>query len=83
MTIPPFVMPCIPTRAVKPPAGPGWVHEIKHDGYRLQVVGDKSAPVHPPRVRCPSSQVWVTLMTKSATNDLSSTIDGMSISMAT
>jgi bifunctional non-homologous end joining protein LigD len=32
-----FVPPCIPTRAVKPPAGPGWVHEIKHDGYRLQV----------------------------------------------
>ena len=21
----------------KPPAGPDWVHEIKHDGYRLQV----------------------------------------------
>jgi bifunctional non-homologous end joining protein LigD len=37
-----FIAPCIPTRAVKPPAGPGWVHEIKHDGYRLQVrrVGD-------------------------------------------
>jgi bifunctional non-homologous end joining protein LigD len=32
-----FPPPCIPTRAVKPPAGPGWVHEIKHDGYRLQV----------------------------------------------
>jgi bifunctional non-homologous end joining protein LigD len=32
-----FVPPCIPTRAPKPPAGPGWVHEIKHDGYRLQV----------------------------------------------
>jgi bifunctional non-homologous end joining protein LigD len=32
-----FVAPCIPTRAVKPPAGRGWVHEIKHDGYRLQV----------------------------------------------
>jgi bifunctional non-homologous end joining protein LigD len=29
--------PCIPTRALKPPAGLGWVHEIKHDGYRLQV----------------------------------------------
>jgi bifunctional non-homologous end joining protein LigD len=26
-----FVSPCIPT------AGPEWVHEIKHDGYRLQV----------------------------------------------
>jgi bifunctional non-homologous end joining protein LigD len=29
--------PCIPTRAVKPPAGPDWVHELKHDGYRLRV----------------------------------------------
>jgi ATP-dependent DNA ligase len=26
-----FVEPCIPTRAAKPPAGPDWVHEIKHD----------------------------------------------------
>ena len=32
-----YVPPCIPTGAPKPPAGPGWVHEIKHDGYRLQV----------------------------------------------
>jgi ATP-dependent DNA ligase len=35
-----FVPPCIPTRAPKPPAGPDWVHEIKHDGYRLQVRRD-------------------------------------------
>jgi bifunctional non-homologous end joining protein LigD len=26
---------CIPTRASKPPVGPQWIHEIKHDGYRL------------------------------------------------
>jgi bifunctional non-homologous end joining protein LigD len=32
-----YIPPCIPTRAVQLPAGPGWVHEIKHDGYRLQV----------------------------------------------
>jgi bifunctional non-homologous end joining protein LigD len=32
-----FVPPCIPTRANKVPVGPDWVHEIKHDGYRLQV----------------------------------------------
>jgi hypothetical protein len=32
-----FVDPCIPTRAYRVPSGPGWVHEIKHDGYRLQV----------------------------------------------
>jgi bifunctional non-homologous end joining protein LigD len=38
-----FIAPCIPTRAPKPPAGADWVHEIKHDGYRLQVrrVGDQ------------------------------------------
>ena len=35
-----FVPSCIPTRALKPPAGTDWVHEIKHDGYRLQVRRD-------------------------------------------
>jgi bifunctional non-homologous end joining protein LigD len=35
-----FIQPCIPTRAAKPPAGPDWVHEIKHDGYRLIVRRD-------------------------------------------
>jgi bifunctional non-homologous end joining protein LigD len=29
--------PCIPTRGTKVPAGPDWLHEIKHDGYRLLV----------------------------------------------
>jgi bifunctional non-homologous end joining protein LigD len=32
-----FIDPCIPTRAAKPPSGPAWVHEVKHDGYRLIV----------------------------------------------
>jgi hypothetical protein len=32
-----FIDPCIPALAAKPPSGPGWVHEIKHDGYRLIV----------------------------------------------
>jgi ATP-dependent DNA ligase len=35
-----FIQPCIPTRAAKPPSGPDWVHEIKHDGYRLIVRRD-------------------------------------------
>ena len=34
MTAAPF-QPCIPTRAVAPPTGERWVHEIKHDGFRL------------------------------------------------
>jgi len=27
--------PCLPTGTAEPPAGPGWLHEIKHDGFRL------------------------------------------------
>jgi bifunctional non-homologous end joining protein LigD len=38
-----FIQPCIPTRAAKPPSGPGWVHKIKHDGYRLIVRRDGPA----------------------------------------
>jgi ATP-dependent DNA ligase len=34
---PGFIEPCIPSQADKPPVGPDWVHEIKHDGYRLIV----------------------------------------------
>jgi bifunctional non-homologous end joining protein LigD len=29
--------PCIPTRGTQVPAGPDWIHEVKHDGYRLIV----------------------------------------------
>jgi bifunctional non-homologous end joining protein LigD len=29
--------PCIPTHEAKVPSGPDWIHEIKHDGYRLIV----------------------------------------------
>jgi bifunctional non-homologous end joining protein LigD len=30
-----FIEPCAPTVVAKPPSGPGWLHEIKHDGYRM------------------------------------------------
>ena len=29
--------PAAPTVAKQPPTGPGWAHELKHDGYRLQI----------------------------------------------
>src|SRR6476661_6059696 len=32
-----FIRPCLPTVAQEPPRGPGWLHELKHDGYRLQI----------------------------------------------
>jgi bifunctional non-homologous end joining protein LigD len=35
-----FVMPAQPVVASRPPSGANWVHEIKHDGYRLIVRRD-------------------------------------------
>jgi bifunctional non-homologous end joining protein LigD len=32
-----FIPPCQPSVAQRPPSGPGWAHELKHDGYRLQL----------------------------------------------
>ena len=31
----PSFEPCLPRPAQEPPAGPGWLHEIKHDGFRI------------------------------------------------
>jgi bifunctional non-homologous end joining protein LigD len=31
----PSFEPCLPRSANEPPAGPGWIHEIKHDGFRI------------------------------------------------
>jgi ATP-dependent DNA ligase len=41
-----FIEPCLPSKVARPPSGPLWVHEIKHEGYRLMVRRDGS------RVRC-------------------------------
>ena len=30
-----FVRPYQPRLVLRPPAGPGWQHEVKHDGYRI------------------------------------------------
>jgi ATP-dependent DNA ligase len=30
-----FIEPCLPSPADRPPTGSNWIHEIKHDGYRL------------------------------------------------
>jgi ATP-dependent DNA ligase len=33
-----FVSPCLPSVATKPPTGAHWIHEIKHDGFRILVL---------------------------------------------
>ena len=30
-----LIEPCLPSPAKAPPSGPGWLHEIKHDGFRI------------------------------------------------
>ena len=35
-----FIEPCLPSPGEQPPTGPDWVHEIKHDGYRLMARRD-------------------------------------------
>src|SRR3954454_13380882 len=35
-----FIETCLPSPAPKPPAGPNWIHEIKHDGFRLMARRD-------------------------------------------
>jgi bifunctional non-homologous end joining protein LigD len=40
VAFPDFYEPCLPSPAAKPPAGAGWLHEIKHDGFRMLVRRD-------------------------------------------
>jgi bifunctional non-homologous end joining protein LigD len=30
-----FIAPCLPTKADQLPSGSQWLHEIKHDGFRV------------------------------------------------
>jgi bifunctional non-homologous end joining protein LigD len=30
-----FIAPCLPTKTDKLPSGSQWLHEIKHDGFRV------------------------------------------------
>jgi bifunctional non-homologous end joining protein LigD len=32
-----FIEPCLPSPARELPSGSDWLHEIKHDGYRMMV----------------------------------------------
>ena len=36
-----FVAPLMPTLVEKPPEGDGWIHEVKFDGYRSQMIIDE------------------------------------------
>jgi len=37
-----IIEPCLPSPAKAPPSGPGWIHEIKHDGFRIMARRDSA-----------------------------------------
>src|SRR5215469_12376884 len=37
-----IIEPCLLSPAKAPPSGPGWIHEIKHDGYRILARRDRT-----------------------------------------
>ncbi len=36
------IEPCLPSPAERPPSGDGWLHEIKHDGFRIMARRDSA-----------------------------------------
>jgi bifunctional non-homologous end joining protein LigD len=37
-----FIAPCLPSKTDKLPSGSDWLHEIKHDGFRVMARNDLS-----------------------------------------
>jgi ATP-dependent DNA ligase len=52
-----LIEPCLPSPAKAPPSGPDWLHEIKHDGFRILARRDANGVrlLHPQRSRAPVS----------------------------
>jgi bifunctional non-homologous end joining protein LigD len=38
-----FISPLKPTLAATPPEGDQWLHEVKHDGYRTELIIERAA----------------------------------------
>ena len=66
--MPGFVPPQLASLRSKPPAGDNWLHEIKYDGYRLQIHLDKGRVTIRTRTKARAGEVLVS----SAVKDLMS-----------
>jgi ATP-dependent DNA ligase len=51
-----IIEPCLPSPAKAPPSGLGWLHEIKHDGFRIVAGRDAAGPEMISRLAFLSSQ---------------------------
>jgi ATP-dependent DNA ligase len=57
-----FIEPCLPSRAEHPPSGPGWVHEIKHDGFRLMARRDPALLTRMGHDWLPRVPLWAAML---------------------
>ena len=74
-----FIAPCLPTKTDKLPSGSQWLHEIKHDGFR--VIAERrpaSAALQPPGQR-PQSSIPVDRRGVRALRSRSCIIDGEAV----
>jgi ATP-dependent DNA ligase len=54
-----FIEPCLPSPAPKPPSGFNWIHEIKHDGFRLMAGAIPWAFSRGGHERGPATRSWL------------------------
>jgi hypothetical protein len=58
-----FIAPCLPTKTDKLPSGGLWVHEIKHDGFRVVLAAPSLTPSRNPQIRIISPAIERTVLT--------------------
>jgi hypothetical protein len=72
-----FIPPLIPTLVDQPPEGEGWIHEVKFDGYRAQIVIDSGGA----RVFTHNDQVGQSIFIASFSRRLDDQSEGRTIPM--
>lgn len=77
---PGFIEPCDPTLRQHPPAGAGWVFEIKADGYRVQIHLRKgAATVYSRTGRDWTDQFWTIAAAAKSIDAATAVIDGEAV----
>jgi hypothetical protein len=65
-----FIEPCLPRPVDRPPIGGDWLHEIKHDGFRIMARRDAAGARLLRAVRAPRCQGRGTVTVSRAANSV-------------
>jgi ATP-dependent DNA ligase len=76
-----FIAPCLPTKAETLPSGELWLHEIKHDGFRViaRKDGERVRPLQPPWQRPVTRRFLLIVETLARLRLRSCVIDGEAV----